>query len=526
MVDFKNSSPDWQRHSGDILVLPIGAMEQHAGHLPLNTASVNNERLARSVADRFDAALLPCLPFSDSMIHTGYRGTFSLTPETLMRTIRDLADEAERQHFKYLIVLGTPGNAGLLEAVACDINRADRQVKLLPVIPDVFAGTSATSAARHRIMDLHAGEAETSRFLDNGGMQLDIPEPDRSAATKPDVPWRPEDLAIFGIGNMNAPGYVGLPAEATGSKGRALNGELTEKILAYLENRLALLRRSNRYAGPGGLSMRKLTLLDMPELMHLVETAGWNQQRKDWEFLLDTCTDGCLGMAYQGKIIGTAVALDYPQGPVWINMPLVDPEFKNYSVTGDLVTALLNRFPGRPFRIDSIPETSGLYRGLGFHPEFEVMRLVRSGGPLPPAPTGILRAVRLDLPELAALDAEGFICERRFILERLLREDHDCAFKLERGDGFLLSRKGRRYRQLGPVYAPDDRLAADLVAAAIRTCNGGELVIDVPKVHADFIEYLRHMGFIAQRRYLRMGRDTVIAERKQHYFATVGPEFG
>ena len=320
MVDFKNSSPDWQRHSGDILVLPIGAMEQHAGHLPLNTATVNNERIARAVADRFNAALLPSLPFSNSMVHTGFRGTFSLSPETFMQTIRDLADEAERQHFEYLVILGTAGNAGLLEAVACDINRADRQVKLLPVLPEAFADTANTSSARHKTLDVHAGETETSRFLDNGGMLLAQPEPDRSAATAPDVPWRAADLAIFGIGNLNAPGYVGLPTDASGSKGRALNEDLTEKVLAYLESRLALLRRSNRYAGPGGLSVRLLTHLDMPELMDLVETARWNQQQKDWEFLLDTCPDGCLGMAYQGKIIGTAVALDYQKGPVWINI--------------------------------------------------------------------------------------------------------------------------------------------------------------------------------------------------------------
>ena len=83
-----------------------------------------------------------------------------------------------------------------------------------------------------------------------------------------------------------------------------------------------------------------------------------------------------------------------------------------------------------------------------------------------------------------------------------------------------------RYRQLGPVYAPDDQKAADLVAAAIRTCNGGELVIDVPKVHTEFIELLRHMGFIAQRGFLRMGKNTLVSEKKTHYYATVGPEFG
>lgn len=526
MVDYKNSSPDWQRHSGDILVLPLGTLEQHGKHLPLNTVTINSERIARAVAEHFRAALLPALPISNSIVHTGFRGTFSFSPETLTRMIRDIADEAECQHFRYLVIISGDSNIGLLDAVCCDINRKDRQIKLLPVYPNTFADRTSLSSTRKKITDFHAGEADTSRYLDAGGMLLAQPEPDRSAATAPRIPWKPSDLAIFGIGNVNAPGYVGLPAEATGSKGRSLNVSITESVVAYLESRLALLRRSNRYAGPGGLSVRTITPFDMPELMHLVETARWNQQEKDWEFLLDANPDGCLGMAYQGKIIGTAVALEYSNGPVWINMALVDPEFQNYSVSSDLVEELVRRYRDRPLRLDCTPQASASYRKLGFRPEFEIMRLVRSGGPLPPAPTGILRAALQDLPDLAALDAEGFICERQFILERLMREDHDCAFKLERGDGFLLSRKGRRFRQLGPVYAPDDQMAADLVAAAIRTCNGGELVIDVPKVHTEFIELLRHMGFIAQRGFLRMGKNTVIAEKKNHYFATVGPEFG
>ncbi|MBQ7392752.1 MAG: GNAT family N-acetyltransferase [Lentisphaeria bacterium] len=526
MVDYKNSSPDWQRHSGDVLVLPLGTLEQHGKHLPLNTVTISSERIARAVAEHFQAALLPALPISNSIVHTGFRGTFSFSPETLTRMIRDLADEAERQHFRYLVIISGDSNVGLLDAVCCDINRNDRKIKLLPVYPNSFADRSALTSTRKKITDFHAGEADTSRFLDAGGMLLAQPEMDRSDITRPKIPWTPSDLAIFGIGNMNAPGYVGMPGEANGSKGRALNAGITESVIAYLESRLAMLRRSNRYAGPGGLSVRLITPLDMPELMRLVETARWNQQEKDWEFLLDTCPEGCLGVAYQGKIIGTAVALDYPNGPVWINMALVDPEFQSYSVTSDLVEDLMRRFHDRPLRLDSTPQASSIYRKLGFRPEFEIMRLVRSGGPLPPAPTGVLRAALQDLPDLAEQDAEGFICERSFVLERLMREDHDCAFKLESADGFLLSRKGLRYRQLGPVYAPDDQKAADLVAAAIRTCNGGELVIDVPKVHTEFIELLRHMGFIAQRGFLRMGKNTLVSEKKTHYYATVGPEFG
>ncbi len=526
MVDYKNSSPDWQRHAGDILILPIGTTEQHGGHLPLNTLTVNCTRIAQAVAEHFDAALLPTIPISNSIVNTGFRGSFSFAPETLMKMIRDLAAEAERQHFRFLILISGENNMGLLDAVACDINRNDRDIKLLTVYPPRFADNDILTANRRNVNDFFAGEKDTSRYLDAGGMLLAQPEPDQTRDYAPKIPWLPTDLATFGIGNMNPPGYVGLPAEASGTKGRLLNTCIIESVVTYLEDRLSRLRHSSRYAGPGGLATRPLTRLDMPELMHLVEQANQNQQVQDWEFLLDTNPQGSIGMVFQGKVIGTAMVLNYPDGPAWINMVLVDREFQDYSVPDTLINEILKQHKDREFRLDAPSEKTGMFRELGFQLEFEIMRLVRSGGPLPPEPQGILRVAATDLGNMTEMDAANFISRREFVLERLFREDHDCSFMLERGDGFLLSRKGRRYRHLGPVYAPDDRMAADLVAAAIRSCNGGELVIDVPKFHTDFIEYLRKMGFIVQKKFFRMGKNTVRQEKKNYYFATIGPEFG
>ena len=64
MIDGNNTSPDWQRHTGDVILLPVGSMEQHAAHLPVSTDSIQAE------AQRFRIMV----------ILNGHGGNFALGP--------------------------------------------------------------------------------------------------------------------------------------------------------------------------------------------------------------------------------------------------------------------------------------------------------------------------------------------------------------------------------------------------------------------------------------------------------------
>src|SRR5512137_2061384 len=99
MLGPHSTTVEWQTHPTRICVSAIGAFEQHSRHLPLDTYSLEGDFFARMVAEELDAALLPTLRFGTSLEQTGFRGTMTLKPETLMQVVRDLADELERQHF-------------------------------------------------------------------------------------------------------------------------------------------------------------------------------------------------------------------------------------------------------------------------------------------------------------------------------------------------------------------------------------------------------------------------------------------
>ena len=77
-----------------ILLLPIGAVEQHGPHLPMSVDHVVAHETATAVVDRcgeeLDVWLLPTLSVSKSNEHAWAPGTLYLRPETLMAVLTDL----------------------------------------------------------------------------------------------------------------------------------------------------------------------------------------------------------------------------------------------------------------------------------------------------------------------------------------------------------------------------------------------------------------------------------------------------
>ena len=248
MLDAGNISPEWQAHATDIIVLPVGSMEQHAAHLPLNTDSIHAEYFARIVAERFDAAMLPTLQISNSVEHSGFRGTFSLRPETLMQVVRDLADEAESQAFRFMIVVNGHGANFVLAPVCRDINRRNRDLKILLISSWEFAPGGITEAQRKGKSDVHSGDNETTGML---AIAPDVVRP-REPGQEPedwDPPFRRGDLSTFGVRYYSPGGNLGDYTAANAENGLRMTKAAIGPMLHYLEDRIERLRHRPGYSG-------------------------------------------------------------------------------------------------------------------------------------------------------------------------------------------------------------------------------------------------------------------------------------
>jgi creatinine amidohydrolase/Fe(II)-dependent formamide hydrolase-like protein len=152
--------------AGSILCLPIGSIEQHGPHLPLNTDLVLAEEFARRIIARwgetYDLWQLPSVAVSLAREHEWAPGTLSLSIEGMTRLIRDLGREIARslRARNLAIINGHGGNRGILEALAQDL-RGDFALNVCVLHPTTWADIHAAS----KMPEIHGGKNETSMML-------------------------------------------------------------------------------------------------------------------------------------------------------------------------------------------------------------------------------------------------------------------------------------------------------------------------------------------------------------------------
>jgi creatinine amidohydrolase/Fe(II)-dependent formamide hydrolase-like protein len=92
-----------------VIILPLGAVEQHGPHLPLLVDWLGAEELARRVAPHLERAgyrviLAPALPYGASPLALTWPGTVSLSRATLRRVIVDVVRSLARHGFRRFVL--------------------------------------------------------------------------------------------------------------------------------------------------------------------------------------------------------------------------------------------------------------------------------------------------------------------------------------------------------------------------------------------------------------------------------------
>ena len=222
--------PDAQRTLDDVLLLPVGATEQHGPHLPINTDTLIATAACREASAQTGAPVLPAICYTVSLGHTEkWPGTFAIMHETLMHTIRDIARWAVASGWKRLLIINSHfGNDAPLRC-AVDRLRFDFVGKLLIAVRNTWALTQSIAAKfTCDAADWHANEAETSllfhiapQFARADRMADD---PDRTAG------------CIFPhmVAHTSANGVTGRPSEATAARGASLLREIGAALAALI----------------------------------------------------------------------------------------------------------------------------------------------------------------------------------------------------------------------------------------------------------------------------------------------------
>ncbi|NQT93242.1 MAG: GNAT family N-acetyltransferase [Lentisphaerae bacterium] len=529
-VDGRNTTDDWQTHAGRVCVWPVGSFEQHSSHLPLCADTVEATYFAEYLAEELGAALLPALPVGTSLEMTGFRGTFTLTPEVLMQIVRNMADEAESQGFTVMIVLNGHGGNHSLVPVIRDINRSNRDIKILLVNFWEYCDPALHNRASD-VPDFHAGEWETSVMLAIAPKLVREPAQDLQKNDTDPCPLDQPDLTTFGIGHISSHGATGHPSKATEARGRKIVDSIKERMLLHARDRLLKLERQPRYSGSGGIAIRNLAEADIPDAMRLKNIAGWNQLESDWSTFLADSPQHTLAAVHNGRVIGTAAAMTYADRLAWIGMVLVDPEFRGQGIATRLVNTVLESLPScASIKLDATPTGSRVYAKSGFEPEYEICRMICMSAHAPGSPVASRRLTSKSVGNLGELDAEAFGADRMPLLKRLQilapGSAQCCGSDAKSVDAFCLGRPGMNFHHVGPLVARDVEQAKQVMSGVLLDLAGKPVAVDVPKDQAEFLAWLRAVGFGVHRTFTRMYLRENAPGTPSMCFATAGPEFG
>lgn len=155
--------------SDSIIVLPLGAIEQHGPHLPLNTDFVVADSVSRAAIDMFGAEtnawLLPTLPFTKSNEHAWAAGTMWLSASTMMAVIDDIGRSvASTPAKKIMFINGHGGNSALMAMMNREL-RLKYGLQTFLAHPHMPADQGGSSAESELGMGVHGGVDETSVML-------------------------------------------------------------------------------------------------------------------------------------------------------------------------------------------------------------------------------------------------------------------------------------------------------------------------------------------------------------------------
>ncbi|MEI4485765.1 creatininase family protein [Frigidibacter sp. MR17.14] len=237
------------RDRGALVVIPVGATEQHADHLPVETDTWLAREVTARAAARVSALPVvvgPALPFGFSPHHLSWPGTISLRLETYLALLGDLARSVLDAGFaRVLFVNGHGGNEAPLRALCTQMVTDGRAVGMVnyfnPAEPDWVAALSGGLPRAG-----HACEYETAL-----AMALDPARADGIAAAAAGLaprctqPWMvgdgPDDPITAGragwppVFQADDCGYYGDPAAATPAGGVAMLEATVAGLAAFFE---------------------------------------------------------------------------------------------------------------------------------------------------------------------------------------------------------------------------------------------------------------------------------------------------
>lgn len=250
-VDVRLHTHTWPELDGiladnPVVVVPVGAVEQHGPHLPLET----DFRLAEAVAQRsaelaaeegVRVFMTPPVWLGYSPHHMDFAGTVTLRSSTFMAVITDIATSLWHHGFRKIALLNGHGGNGNLLASTVQALRFEHGVRAVTANYWSFATEFIAEWRESGPGGIdHACEMEMS-LMSHVRPDVTRPEQVRDASWMPSSPHLSGDLVTaapvgvaWSFAELTDDGTLGDPSKATAERGEELFAAIVDAVKKFL----------------------------------------------------------------------------------------------------------------------------------------------------------------------------------------------------------------------------------------------------------------------------------------------------
>ena len=118
--------------TSDMIIIPVGSLENHGLHMPLGTDFLIPDRIAQLLDERSGLLIAPTLNYGATDDLTGFAGTVSIGTEGLIALLRTICDQLYGYGFRHFMILnGHGGNTAAIQAVGSHLYRKGAYLAIL-----------------------------------------------------------------------------------------------------------------------------------------------------------------------------------------------------------------------------------------------------------------------------------------------------------------------------------------------------------------------------------------------------------
>ena len=175
----------------DMVIIPIGSMEQHGNHLPFGTDFINGVELSKLIAQERDILVSPVLMAGQSPYHMGFAGTITLEADTILAVHLEAVESLIRHGFKRFVIMNAHGGNRAISTLLIDqINQTTAGVAVsFGEAIGPFKEESSTTPST--VLDRHGGTGETSSSL---YLMPNLVQLDKAVAAEITLPKHLQDM--------------------------------------------------------------------------------------------------------------------------------------------------------------------------------------------------------------------------------------------------------------------------------------------------------------------------------------------